>query len=163
MDSRTKHRTERRQRRATTTSGPATVARQRLSTRLSLSLMVRKRFLIGGHCVPHLYEPVIYKIKRRENPYKQTISHQIYTSTNLFIHQNRSHQASLCLPFLCNFLVKGLLAMEEMLGLLRIRVKKGTNLAVRDTSSSDPFVVITMGPQACFSVLCVLFPFLFPF
>ncbi|GLT78422.1 hypothetical protein SLA2020_499590 [Shorea laevis] len=37
--------------------------------------------------------------------------------------------------------------MEELLGLLRIRVKKGTNLAVRDTSSSDPFVVVTMDPQ----------------
>ncbi|GLT99803.1 hypothetical protein SLE2022_172180 [Rubroshorea leprosula] len=37
--------------------------------------------------------------------------------------------------------------MEEMLGLLRIRVKKGRNLAVRDTRSSDPFVVVTMGPQ----------------
>ncbi|ESQ28123.1 hypothetical protein EUTSA_v10019241mg [Eutrema salsugineum] len=37
--------------------------------------------------------------------------------------------------------------MEEMAGLLRIRVKKGINLAKRDTLSSDPFVVITMGTQ----------------
>ncbi|XVF85394.1 hypothetical protein PTKIN_Ptkin17bG0114500 [Pterospermum kingtungense] len=37
--------------------------------------------------------------------------------------------------------------MENMLGLLRIRVLKGTNLAVRDTVSSDPYVVITMGQQ----------------
>lgn len=33
------------------------------------------------------------------------------------------------------------------MGLLRIRVKRGTNLVSRDSQSSDPFVVITMGPQ----------------
>ncbi|KAL1189906.1 Protein C2-DOMAIN ABA-RELATED 7 [Cardamine amara subsp. amara] len=37
--------------------------------------------------------------------------------------------------------------MEELVGLLRIRVKKGINLARRDSLSSDPFVVITMGSQ----------------
>ncbi|KAF4360853.1 hypothetical protein F8388_015176 [Cannabis sativa] len=36
---------------------------------------------------------------------------------------------------------------KNMLGLLRIRVKKGLNLAVRDTLSSDPYVVVTMGNQ----------------
>ncbi|CAA7022432.1 unnamed protein product [Microthlaspi erraticum] len=35
--------------------------------------------------------------------------------------------------------------MEGMLGLMKIRVKKGINLARRDSRSSDPFVVITMG------------------
>ncbi|XP_023518613.1 protein C2-DOMAIN ABA-RELATED 7-like [Cucurbita pepo subsp. pepo] len=35
--------------------------------------------------------------------------------------------------------------MEHFLGLLRIRVLRGSNLAVRDTRSSDPFVVVTMG------------------
>ncbi|PSR88150.1 Protein C2-DOMAIN ABA-RELATED 7, N-terminally processed like [Actinidia chinensis var. chinensis] len=37
--------------------------------------------------------------------------------------------------------------MEDLLGLLRIRVKRGINLVVRDTVSSDPYVVITMGHQ----------------
>ncbi|XVE92003.1 hypothetical protein REPUB_Repub01dG0059600 [Reevesia pubescens] len=37
--------------------------------------------------------------------------------------------------------------MEDTLGLLRIRVRRGINLAVRDTISSDPYVVITMGQQ----------------
>ncbi|GKU98016.1 hypothetical protein SLEP1_g11073 [Rubroshorea leprosula] len=37
--------------------------------------------------------------------------------------------------------------MDELLGLLRVRVKRGTNLAVRDTNSSDPYVVLTMGQQ----------------
>nr|AAK25852.1 unknown protein [Arabidopsis thaliana] len=37
--------------------------------------------------------------------------------------------------------------MEELVGLLRIRVKRGINLAQRDTLGSDPFVVITMGSQ----------------
>ncbi|KAJ4710001.1 Protein C2-DOMAIN ABA-RELATED like [Melia azedarach] len=38
-------------------------------------------------------------------------------------------------------------SIESMLGLLRIRVKRGINLAVRDAISSDPYVVITMGKQ----------------
>lgn len=37
--------------------------------------------------------------------------------------------------------------MDNLLGLLRIRVKKGINLAVRDVRSSDPYVVIKMGKQ----------------
>lgn len=37
--------------------------------------------------------------------------------------------------------------MDSFLGLLRIRVKRGVNLAVRDLGSSDPYVVITMGNQ----------------
>jgi hypothetical protein len=44
--------------------------------------------------------------------------------------------------------------MDSFLGLLRIRVKRGLNLAVRDLGSSDPYVVITMGNQAryCFLI-----------
>ncbi|PON62732.1 C2 domain containing protein [Parasponia andersonii] len=37
--------------------------------------------------------------------------------------------------------------MESVLGLLRIRVQRGANLAVRDTLSSDPYVVVTMADQ----------------
>ena len=37
--------------------------------------------------------------------------------------------------------------MDNLLGLLRVRVRKGINLAVRDTISSDPYVVLTMGQQ----------------
>ncbi|NP_001316022.1 C2-domain ABA-related family protein [Solanum lycopersicum] len=37
--------------------------------------------------------------------------------------------------------------MENLLGLLRIRVKKGVNLAVRDVRSSDTYVVIQMAEQ----------------
>ncbi|KAF6144587.1 hypothetical protein GIB67_006079 [Kingdonia uniflora] len=41
----------------------------------------------------------------------------------------------------------GLSLMDTLLGLLRVRVCKGINLAVRDISSSDPYVVIKMGKQ----------------
>ncbi|KAL3578363.1 hypothetical protein D5086_019867 [Populus alba] len=41
--------------------------------------------------------------------------------------------------------------MDNLLGLLRIRVKRGNNLAVRDLGTSDPYAVITMGKQACYS------------
>ncbi|KAL0743438.1 hypothetical protein Bca4012_084951 [Brassica carinata] len=37
--------------------------------------------------------------------------------------------------------------METLLGLLRIRIKRGVNLAVRDINSSDPYVVVKMGKQ----------------
>lgn len=37
--------------------------------------------------------------------------------------------------------------MENFLGLLRIRIKRGINLAVRDTLSSDPYVIVRMGKQ----------------
>uniref|UniRef100_A0A7N0V1C0 C2 domain-containing protein n=1 Tax=Kalanchoe fedtschenkoi TaxID=63787 RepID=A0A7N0V1C0_KALFE len=39
------------------------------------------------------------------------------------------------------------LTMDSILGLLRIRVKRGINLAVRDVASSDPYVVVKMGKQ----------------
>ncbi|XP_073031062.1 protein C2-DOMAIN ABA-RELATED 7-like [Primulina eburnea] len=35
----------------------------------------------------------------------------------------------------------------DALGLLRIRVKRGINLSVRDTATSDPYVVVTCGEQ----------------
>ncbi|CAI9302097.1 protein C2-DOMAIN ABA-RELATED 4 [Lactuca sativa] len=37
--------------------------------------------------------------------------------------------------------------MERLLGLLRIRIKRGVNLAIRDINSSDPYIVIRMGKQ----------------
>ncbi|KAL1206979.1 Protein C2-DOMAIN ABA-RELATED 1 [Cardamine amara subsp. amara] len=37
--------------------------------------------------------------------------------------------------------------MENYLGLLRIHVKRGVNLAIRDISSSDPYVVVQSGKQ----------------
>ncbi|XP_052181520.1 ADP-ribosylation factor GTPase-activating protein AGD12-like [Diospyros lotus] len=37
--------------------------------------------------------------------------------------------------------------MVEFIGLLKIKVLKGTNLAVRDMLSSDPYVVLTLGQQ----------------
>lgn len=48
--------------------------------------------------------------------------------------------------------------MDTLLGLLRIRVKRGVNLAVRDVRSSDPYVVVKMGKQ-----VSPLFEFLFSF
>ncbi|KAI4299583.1 hypothetical protein L6164_033028 [Bauhinia variegata] len=37
--------------------------------------------------------------------------------------------------------------MENFMGLLRIHVEKGENLAVRDVVSSDPYIIIKMGKQ----------------
>ncbi|XP_052180836.1 protein C2-DOMAIN ABA-RELATED 4-like [Diospyros lotus] len=38
-------------------------------------------------------------------------------------------------------------SMDNLLGLLRIRVKRGINLAVRDVRTSDPYIVVKMGKQ----------------
>lgn len=37
--------------------------------------------------------------------------------------------------------------MDNLLGILRVRVKRGINLAVRDVCSSDPYVVLKIGRQ----------------
>ncbi|KAJ1384611.1 C2 domain [Sesbania bispinosa] len=37
--------------------------------------------------------------------------------------------------------------MENILGLIRLRIKRGTNLIARDTRTSDPYVVVTMAEQ----------------
>ncbi|KVI05458.1 protein C2-DOMAIN ABA-RELATED 7-like [Cynara cardunculus var. scolymus] len=37
--------------------------------------------------------------------------------------------------------------MEGVLGILKLRVKRGINLAVRDTKSSDPYLVATVDGQ----------------
>ncbi|GMI76569.1 homolog of OsGAP1, C2-domain ABA-related, C2 domain, Arabidopsis thaliana C2 domain [Hibiscus trionum] len=37
--------------------------------------------------------------------------------------------------------------MDNLMGLLRIHVNRGVNLAVRDARSSDPYVVVKMGKQ----------------
>ena len=46
--------------------------------------------------------------------------------------------------------------MVEFIGLLKVTVKKGTNLAIRDMMSSDPYVVLNLGKQVSAS-LCLLF------
>lgn len=48
--------------------------------------------------------------------------------------------------------------METLLGLLRIRVRRGINLAVRDVRTSDPYIVIKMGKQV---LLALIFSLLF--
>ncbi|PWA41489.1 C2 domain-containing protein [Artemisia annua] len=37
--------------------------------------------------------------------------------------------------------------MNSLKGLLRIRIKRGVNLAVRDINTSDPYIIIRMGAQ----------------
>ena len=37
--------------------------------------------------------------------------------------------------------------MAEFIGTLKVKVLKGTNLAVRDMLSSDPYVVLKLGKQ----------------
>ncbi|XP_071707516.1 protein C2-DOMAIN ABA-RELATED 4-like [Rutidosis leptorrhynchoides] len=39
------------------------------------------------------------------------------------------------------------MSMDHLLGLLRVHIHKGVNLAIRDLRSSDPYVIIRMGKQ----------------
>jgi TRAP-type mannitol/chloroaromatic compound transport system permease large subunit len=50
--------------------------------------------------------------------------------------------------------------MENLIGLLRIHVQKGVNLAVRDVRSSDPYVIIKMGRQVIKLFVASLLPLL---
>ncbi|CAN6913500.1 unnamed protein product [Brassica oleracea] len=43
--------------------------------------------------------------------------------------------------------------MVEFIGLLKVTLKKGTNLAVRDTRTSDSYVVLTLGQQTAKSTV----------
>ncbi|XP_028552905.1 protein C2-DOMAIN ABA-RELATED 4 isoform X2 [Dendrobium catenatum] len=40
--------------------------------------------------------------------------------------------------------------MESVIGLLRVRIIRGVNLAVRDTRGSDPYIVLSLGGQQIF-------------
>lgn len=37
--------------------------------------------------------------------------------------------------------------MVEFMGMLKVKVVNGTNLAIRDMMSSDPYVVLKLGQQ----------------
>lgn len=39
------------------------------------------------------------------------------------------------------------IGMVEFIGILNVKVIGGTKLAIRDMSSSDPYVVLTLGQQ----------------
>ena len=47
--------------------------------------------------------------------------------------------------------------MVEFMGLLKVRIVRGVNLAVRDLLTSDPYVVATLGTQvgSCCSLMFV--------
>lgn len=48
--------------------------------------------------------------------------------------------------------------MVEFIGLLKVKVIRGTNLAIRDILSSDPYVILTLGQQVghfCFYTLVI--------
>lgn len=42
--------------------------------------------------------------------------------------------------------------MVEFIGLIKVNVVRGTNLAIRDMVSSDPYVILTLGSQVNLSV-----------
>jgi stromal membrane-associated protein len=52
------------------------------------------------------------------------------------------------MPFLTSYASYILQAgMVEFIGILKVKVIRGTKLAVRDLISSDPYVVLTLGQQ----------------
>lgn len=52
------------------------------------------------------------------------------------------------MPFLASFPLNTFQAgMVEFIGILKVKVIRGTKLAVRDMLSSDPYVVLNLGQQ----------------
>lgn len=49
--------------------------------------------------------------------------------------------------------------MVDFIGILKIKVIKGTNLAIRDIVSSDPYTVLTLGKQVSYFQASNLFLF----
>ncbi len=44
--------------------------------------------------------------------------------------------------------------MIEFVGLIKVNVVRGTNLAVRDIVTSDPYVILSLGHQVIFFLCC---------
>lgn len=42
--------------------------------------------------------------------------------------------------------------MIEFVGLIKVNVVKGTNLAIRDVMTSDPYVILSLGHQVSFLI-----------
>ncbi|KAF0935348.1 hypothetical protein E2562_032043 [Oryza meyeriana var. granulata] len=75
-----------------------------------------------------------YELQEFLEPSLRIVSHQSSDSAK---HADSSHSVS----------SKSEVGMVEFIGILNVRVKGGTNLAIRDMSSSDPYVVLTLGQQ----------------
>ncbi|KAG8058412.1 hypothetical protein GUJ93_ZPchr0002g23587 [Zizania palustris] len=76
-----------------------------------------------------------YKFQEFLKPSLRIVSHQ---SSDSGKHAgSASHPAS----------SKSEVGMVEFIGILKVKVKGGTNLAIRDMSTSDPYVVLTLGQQ----------------
>ncbi|XWS11534.1 hypothetical protein CRYUN_Cryun37aG0006600 [Craigia yunnanensis] len=79
---------------------------------------------------------------------------QEFLKPSLRITSGKSSSASIRSSFsrkiLDSFRLKSsqeLEGMVEFIGLLKVKVVKGTNLAIRDMMTSDPYVVLTLGQQ----------------
>lgn len=46
--------------------------------------------------------------------------------------------------------------MVEFVGLIKVNVVKGTNLAIRDIVTSDPYVILSLGHQVSFFMSQIL-------
>ena len=42
--------------------------------------------------------------------------------------------------------------MVVFIGILKVKVIEGRNLAVRDIKTSDPYVLLRLGEQVCYSI-----------
>ncbi|CAJ2657977.1 unnamed protein product [Trifolium pratense] len=75
---------------------------------------------------------------------------QEFLKPSLRIVSGKSNQSSSSNSFMDSFRSTGSQRMEgmvEFIGMLKIKVIQGTNLAIRDIKSSDPYVVLNLGSQ----------------
>ncbi|GMI80325.1 hypothetical protein like AT3G07940 [Hibiscus trionum] len=73
---------------------------------------------------------------------KQPTRHRIGQKfRNSWVRRENDHQKSIKKS-------NSLAGMVEFIGMIKVNVVKGTNLAVRDMVSSDPYVILTLGQQS---------------
>lgn len=61
--------------------------------------------------------------------------------------------------FICNLKLTGTFEwiMDGLVGLLKVRVVRGINLAYRDARGSDPYVVLRLGKKVVFFIFFFVF------
>lgn len=89
----------------------------------------------GGNSTP--------KDKKQDDKHQSSNHHRLHGIGNAFRNSWRKKDAE-------NKTIKKntSIGMIEFVGLIKVNVVKGTNLAIRDVVSSDPYVTITMGHQS---------------
>ncbi|GMP60983.1 hypothetical protein CsSME_00023630 [Camellia sinensis var. sinensis] len=79
---------------------------------------------------------------------KQTTSHRIHGLGHAFRNSWRRKESEHKATKKSNSMSNSMAGMVEFVGLIKVNVVRGTNLAVRDMVTSDPYVILSLGHQS---------------